>query len=562
MLVSIEIKNFLLIEKIVVNFTKGFNAFTGETGAGKSIIIEGLKLALGGKNKSNLNLKDNEISSIKAVFEINNLIRKNLKELNIEIDDDYLIVERQINSNQKSKLLINSEIRPLSDIKNILKNVIEFQENFEQQELFDNNYFLKFIDNIGDINKTDLNSKFEKLKIAKITYQDHLDNEKNINEKLEILKIKSKKIKLLNPIEKEYEDLINKRNLNKNMKKFIDISNEIKRSLSDYNSKDYLSSIERNLIKLESFDQEYSEINQRLSALILDISEITNELENKLNSVDYDEIDFDGIDEKIYQYQQLSNFFEIEPENLYSIKEKISNEIESLENFDKEKKVLFKKYIESLESFKVEANKVSNLRKNVSKKISKDINIQLPVVNIEQGEIVFNFSEKDEKFYSSNGYDELDVLFRTDKNSEFNSIKKVASGGELSRLLLIIKSLSANKDNDLTLIFDEVDSGLSGKIASNVSEKIHSISKKNQVIAITHSPQVASKAHKHWKILKIIKDDKMTSQIIELDDETRVDEIAGLISGAKITDTAKKVALDLLTELENENRGQVFKTKK
>ena len=546
MLVSIEIKNFLLIEKIVVNFTKGFNAFTGETGAGKSIIIEGLKLALGGKNKSNLNLKDNEISSIKAVFEINNLIRKNLKELNIEIDDDYLIVERQINSNQKSKLLINSEIRPLSDIKNTLKNVIEFQENFEQQELFDNNYFLKFIDNIGDINKTDLNSKFEKFKIAKNTYQEHLDNEKNIHEKLEILKIKSKKIKLLNPIEKEYEDLINKRNLNKNMKKFIDISNEIKRSLSDYNSNDYLSSIERNLIKLEIFDQEYSEINQRLSALRLDISEITNELENKLNSADYDEIDFDGIDEKIYQYQQLSNFFEIEPENLYSIKEKISNEIESLENFDKEKKVLFKKYIESLESFKVEAYKVSNLRKNVSKKISKDINIQLPVVNIEQGEIVFNFSEKDEKFYSSKGYDELDVLFRTNKNSEFNSIKKVASGGELSRLLLIIKSLSANKDNDLTLIFDEVDSGLSGKIASNVSEKIHSISKKNQVIAITHSPQVASKAHKHWKILKIIKDDKMTSQIIELDDETRVNEIAGLISGAKITDTAKKVALDLL----------------
>ena len=546
MLVSIEIKNFLLIEKIVVNFTKGFNAFTGETGAGKSIIIEGLKLALGGKNKSNLNLKDNEISSIKAVFEINNLIRKNLKELNIEIDDDYLIVERQINSNQKSKLLINSEIRPLSDIKNTLKNVIEFQENFEQQELFDNNYFLKFIDNIGDIKKTDLNSKFEKLKIAKNTYQDHLDNEKNINDKLEILKIKSKKIKLLNPIEKEYEDLINKRNLNKNMKKFIDISNEIKRSLSDYNSNDYLSSIERNLIKLEIFDQEYSELNQRLSALRLDISEITNELENKLNSADYDEIDFDGIDEKIYQYQQLSNFFEIEPENLYSIKEKISNEIESLENFDKEKKVLFKKYIESLESFKVEAYKVSNLRKNVSKKISKDINIQLPIVNIEQGEIVFNFSEKDEKFYSSKGYDELDVLFRTNKNSEFNSIKKVASGGELSRLLLIIKSLSANKDNDLTLIFDEVDSGLSGKIASNVSEKIHSISKKNQVIAITHSPQVASKAHKHWKILKIIKDDKMTSQIIELDDETRVNEIAGLISGAKITDTAKKVALDLL----------------
>ena len=136
MLVSLEIKNFILIKKITINFINGFNAFTGETGAGKSIIIEGLKLVLGGKNQNNLNLKENEISSIKAVFEINNLIKKNLENLDIDIEDDYLIVEREINSNQKSKLFINGEIKPLNKIKEILNNVIEFQENYEQQELF------------------------------------------------------------------------------------------------------------------------------------------------------------------------------------------------------------------------------------------------------------------------------------------------------------------------------------------------------------------------------------------------------------------------------------------
>ena len=206
MLVSLEIKNFLLIKKISINFIDGFNAFTGETGAGKSIIIEGLKLALGGKNQTSLNLKDNEISTIKAIFEINNLIKKNLDKLNINFDDDYLIVEREINSDQKSKLLINGEVKPLSFVKSILKNVIEFQENFEQQELFDNKYFLKFIDSLGGIEKKDLNSKFEKLKNSKSLYQAHLDNEKNINEKLEILEIKNKKIKILNPIENEYEE--------------------------------------------------------------------------------------------------------------------------------------------------------------------------------------------------------------------------------------------------------------------------------------------------------------------------------------------------------------------
>ena len=546
MLVSLEIKNFLLIKKISINFIDGFNAFTGETGAGKSIIIEGLKLALGGKNQTSLNLKDNEISTIKAIFEINNLIKKNLDKLNINFDDDYLIVEREINSDQKSKLLINGEVKPLSFVKSILKNVIEFQENFEQQELFDNKYFLKFIDNIGGIKKNDLNLKYEIYRNSRNIYQSHLNNEKNINEKLEILKIKNNKIKVLNPTKNEYEELVNKRNLNKNIKKFSDISNEIKKSISNYNSNDNFSLIEKNLNKLEDINREYSDISQKLQSSILDINELINELENKLNSVDHDEIDFDEVDEKIYQYQQLSKFFEVEPENLFSIKEDISNEIDTLENFDREKNILFKKYTNDLNHYKQEALKVSNLRKKESKKISENINKQLPIVNIEQGEIIFEFSEKDEKDYNSNGYDELDVLFRTNKNSKFSSIKKVASGGELSRLLLIIKSLSAKNDDNLTLIFDEVDSGLSGKIASNVSEKIHNISKKNQVIAITHSPQVASKANKHWKIEKIIKNDEMTSQIIELNDQERVNEIASLISGAKITETAKKVASDLL----------------
>ena len=276
MLVSLEIKNFLLIKKISINFINGFNAFTGETGAGKSIIIEGLKLALGGKNQKSLNLKDKEISSIKAVFEINSLIKKNLDELNINIDDDYLIIEREINSNQKSKLLINGEIKPLSNAKEILKNVIEFQENFEQQELFDNKYFLKFIDSLGSIKKEDLNTKFEMLKKSKSIYQAHLDNEKNINEKLEILEIKYKKIKILNPIENEYEELINKRNLNKNIKKYNEISNEIKKSIENLNSNDYLNIIEKNLIKLEDINQKFVDISQKFSSIILDINELTN----------------------------------------------------------------------------------------------------------------------------------------------------------------------------------------------------------------------------------------------------------------------------------------------
>ena len=160
MLVSLEIKNFLLIKKISIDLIKGFNTFTGETGAGKSIIIDALKLALGGKNYSNHNLKDNETTSIKAVFEINQKIKDNLDSLNIEIEDDYLIVERQIDINQKSKILLNNQIASLTAVKKALGNIIEFQENYEQQELYNNKYFLDFIDKTGSIDTSGLKEKF------------------------------------------------------------------------------------------------------------------------------------------------------------------------------------------------------------------------------------------------------------------------------------------------------------------------------------------------------------------------------------------------------------------
>ena len=170
----------------------------------------------------------------------------------------------------------------------------------------------------------------------------------------------------------------------------------------------------------------------------------------------------------------------------------------------------------------------------------------MPKLNIDQGELKFEFKEKTENDYNINGIDDLDVLFRTSNKASFSSVKKVASGGELSRLLLIIKSISTQLSKDGIIIFDEVDSGLSGRVAENVANKILELSKKNQVISITHSAQVASKAQKHWKISKNLNNDSLESSISELNHQERIYEIASLISGNKITEEAKKVASDLM----------------
>ena len=546
MLVSLEIRNFLLIKKLSINLIKGFNTFTGETGAGKSIIIDALKLALGGKNNSNLNLKDNEITTIKAVFEINQKIKNNLDSLNIEIEDDYLIVERQIDTNQKSKILLNNQITSLTAVKKTLGNIIEFQENYEQQELYNNKYFLDFIDKTGSIDTSLLKEKFKILKNSKDEYINHSLNEKNIQEKIEILSSKIKKIKLLNPKKNEYQKLSDQRNLNKNSKKIADLTTELKNLINSFNNNGLLTDIEKNINKLAEFDKSYEDLSSKFSSSALEITEFINDLDNTFEKFDFNEIDFNDVEDRIYQYQQLSKFFEVDPDKLSEKYEEVEEEINQLQNFDKEKNKKYKKYQNDLGFFIQEAEKISSLRRKHSINLSKKINLELPDMNIEQGELLFEFLKLNEDNFNIDGIDELEVKFRTNKKADFSSIKKVASGGELSRLLLIIKSLSADFDNDLILIFDEVDSGLSGKIASNVSEKIMKLSKNNQIIAITHSAQVASKADKHWKIFKEIKGENLESKLIELSDKDRILEIATLISGAKITDESKKVASNLL----------------
>ena len=546
MLVSLEIRNFLLIKKLSINLIKGFNTFTGETGAGKSIIIDALKLALGGKNNSNLNLKDNEITTIKAVFEINQKIKNNLDSLNIEIEDDYLIVERQIDTNQKSKILLNNQITSLTAVKKTLGDIIEFQENYEQQELYNNKYFLDFIDKTGSIDTSVLKEKFKILKNSKDEYINHSLNEKNIQEKIEILSSKIKKIKLLNPKKNEYQKLSDQRNLNKNSKKIADLTSELKNLINSFNNNGLLTDIEKNINKLTEFDKSYEDLSYKFSSSALEITEFINDLDNTFEKFDFNEIDFNDVEDRIYQYQQLSKFFEVDPDKLSEKYEQVEEEISQLQNFDKEKNKKYKKYQNDLGFFIQEAEKISSLRRKHSINLSKKINLEFPDMNIEQGELLFEFLKLSEDNFNINGIDELEVKFRTNKKADFSSIKKVASGGELSRLLLIIKSLSADFDNDLILIFDEVDSGLSGKIASNVSEKIMKLSKNNQIIAITHSAQVASKADKHWKIFKEIKGENLESKLIELSDKDRILEIATLISGAKITDESKKVASNLL----------------
>ena len=548
MLESLEIKNYLLIKNLKIEFDKGFNTFTGETGAGKSIIIEGLKLALGGRNFKELKIEKGNNIVLNIVFSINDDVSKKLKKNNIIIEDDYLIIKREINHEMKSKIFINNELTTQSQVREISNIFIEIQDNYEQQELFNNLYFLEYIDKIAKLDKEKLIVSFEKFKLSKNKYDDFLNRKEEVDKEINYLNQNLEKIKNLNPQESEYTDLINKKNLLKNRKQLININNDLMRLLDDYEqSSDILVNIAKNLNKLLLINTEYRKINERFNESLSSLIDNLNEIRNDISIDEEETATIEEVDNRIYAYNSIAKNNNIEPEKVNDLFISLSNRIDSLNDYENTLMIIKNTYEENKKYFLDEANKITKKRLEIALVISKEINKSLPLVNIEQGEIKFDFYKKNESDYSKDGIDNIDVGFKTMKNSDFSSIKKVASGGELSRLLLIMKSYISENEINKTIIFDEVDSGLSGKVAGIVADKIVEISKYNQVLAITHSPQVAAKADKHWKIIKNIKDSNlMESSIIELNEGQRIEEIANIFSGDSISEASKKVARDLL----------------
>ena len=548
MLVSLEIKNYLLVKKLRIEFHERFNTFTGETGAGKSIIIEGLKLALGSRNIKDLKIEKDQNIILIAVFNVNSKILKKLNKLKITIEDDYIIIRREINHEMKSKIFINNELTTQNQVREISNIFVEIQDNYEQQELFNNSYFLGYIDKVAKIDKQRLVIDYEKFKVSKNEFEHFYSKKDEIDKEIKYLSQNLEKLKNLNPQEKEYFELVNKKNLLKNKKQIHNINNEIIELLNKHDeTSDIFINISKNLNKLALINNEFEDKSEKFEESLSTLLENINEIRANIIVDEEETATIEEIDNRIYAYNSIAKMNNIEPEKIINLFLDLSSKIEELANYESSLDKLKKRYEEDKIDFIQEARKVTNKRKETGLTLSKEINLSLPKVNIEQGEIRFKFNEKVENEYSKDGIDEIEVGFKTIKNSEFSSIKKVASGGELSRLLLIMKALISEKESDKTIIFDEVDSGLSGKIAGIVAEKIVEISRYNQVLAITHSPQVAAKANKHWKIIKNIKNsNEMESDILELNKEQRIEEIANIFAGSKMSEASKKVAKDLL----------------
>ena len=546
MLKYLSIKNLILIQHIEINFQDGLSVFTGETGAGKSMILDALSLISGGRTKSSIKPEKGKKTTITAIIDIHHFpeIKMKLDNIGIETDNE-IIVKRILDEYGKSKSLINDTPVSLNTVKDVTDGVIEIHSQFSEQGLLDNTTHIDTLDNFGT-NKDilcKLKVIWEELKSKENLYKSELDEFKKLNEIKQTYDYDLKELRNLNAISGEYEELEKKRKIIKN---FIKINETLSKVNNNFSS-DSFPGIEKlgseNIKLLNSIvdllDDESMKQVKNLESIILEITEISKFFQNYMRQEEAGQ-SIDDIEDRISLYKKLSKKHNVSENSLLDVEELIKSKVISLD--DKENKVLEiqndlneikKNFINHSDS--ISSQRLKNCAELDSKVNSEFLDLKLENANFK------TFIEKIE--YNVKGQDKVTFKIQTNPKSKMDEIKKISSGGELCRIALALK-VTADKNKSSILFFDEVDSGIGGAVAAAVGQRLKRLGENRQVCVITHSPQVASVGQNHYKVTK----SKFETKLIKLDREDRILEIGRMLSAKDITSEAVEAAKKLIKD--------------
>ncbi|RXM41879.1 DNA repair protein RecN [Flavobacterium sp. YO64] len=549
MITSLSIKNYALIEKLSIDFSKGFSIITGETGAGKSIILGAIGLVLG-KRADLTSLKNKEEKCvIEAQFEISKYNLKEFFETNDLDYEDETIIRREILPSGKSRAFINDSPVNLQELQDLSLFLIDIHSQQQTQELSEESVQFKIIDaiaNNGDTiaayqnllkvyksDKSKLNALLKKQSDSgkELEYNTFLLNE------LISAKLKSGEQAEL---ESDFEKLNNVEIIKESIDKSLVIANE-----EQFGVFHNLNEIKGSLQKIAPFSSEYQNLFERITSLSIEFDDISKELQNAVEKLVNDPEQLEAISQKlqlIFNLQKKHHAASVE--ELLQIQEDLGNTLLELDNIEEEIESLSK----AIEQKAVELNEFAAvIHRNRIDAIPVLSNQLITILDtLGMPNVRFKIELIPSETYFQNGKDELQFLFAANKGTDFGLLKKVASGGEMSRIMLAVKAILAQYSKLPTLIFDEIDTGVSGEIAIRMGEIMKEMSLKMQIFAITHLPQIAAKGDSHFKVFKSIIDDATQSELKLLSQDERITEIAQMLSGAKISDSALNHAKELL----------------
>ena len=556
MLKTLCIENIAVIEKADIEFSKGFNVLTGETGAGKSIVVDSINAILGERTSKELVRAGSENAFVTAYFEdINSEVKQKLNEFDLPCEDDgTLMLSRKISAQGKSTCRINGSVCTVSMLKEVGNLLVNIHGQHDSQTLLNADYHYKFVDMYGSLDGVldEYKQSFKQLlSVRKQLKALTLDADER-DRQIELLDYQIKELTDAEIKVGEWEELKKRKNLILNSQNLLQSLNS---ALAAFNgSDDYsgistlLSTAVKELGTVSDVDGDIKAVYDKAEALNDSVEVVKDALLDKINSIEFEPEELDRIEERLNLYYTFSNKYgETEQDMLYYLDEAVKKRA-AFENSEEELEKLNVRYDEIFNQTVALAQKLTDLRKSTAEKLGNEICKQLEFLDMPKIKFTTSFEKGN---LSANGWDKIEFLIATNVGETAKPLAKIASGGELSRIMLAIKSIIAQKDSIDTLIFDEIDTGVSGKASRKIGLKLKELGAFTQVICVTHSAQIASVADSHFLIEKNVENDRTYTNVTVLDYDGRKNELARIMGGINATESLLKSAEELLNSYGN-----------
>ena len=552
MLLQLNINNFALIEKLSISFESGFNVLTGETGAGKSILIDAINYVLGGKFNRDLIRTGEDKTYVEAVFSIENeKTEKILRSLEIDYDD-LVIIGRETFQTGKSIAKVNGKAILLSNLKLLSSTLLDIHGQHENQNLLESGSHIIYLDYFGGDN---LNNNLESYRQS---YKRLLDIDSSIvniqgkeGEKEKLIDFYKYQLDEINKanlkenedieLENEYTILSNAEKITKNL-----VASHVILGQGDDNSSsvyDSLGMAIRELRSIEKHIEKAKVIANSLEEAYYNIEENIEALRRLKDSIVYDEEKLEYINSRIYQISLYKKKYGSGIKEILDYRDKIERQYNELVNSSETIEKLKREKEKIIKQLREQADLIHNIRKEAAARLQESVKRELNFIGLEKS--TFRIEVERTEVFNENGADKVQFLIATNPGEPLKPLEKIVSGGELSRIMLALKTVFVDKDEIPSVIFDEIDVGISGRIAQSVGEKMYSISTAHQVFCVTHLPQIACMSDIHFLIAKIIQENKTYTIVNKMDSEQKENEIARMIGGAEVT----KLTIDHAKEL-------------
>ena len=551
MLKRLCINNLAIISNIDSTFEDGFSVLTGETGAGKSLVIDSLSLLLGSRASTELIRKGEEKAIVKGYFEVNKpQLEALFLKLNIPYNQGEIEIEG-VRGRNKSYIKVNNTPTNLIDLSKIAPYLADIHSQFDFEKILNEDNYLGIIDGFSFDLISSYKEKYQvalnQYKVAKEAYSSLLDKQKQIDSNYDFYLYQYNELKQMDLKEDEEKQIQEEISLLENFDKIHSLQEETKQLLNgDFLDKFF--ELDNNLEKLSSYQEKYKEAYSLIDERYLELNDYLSSLKKKFDDIDYDPARLDELNQRQVDIIALKRKYKKDFNELLSYKDELSLLLENKDNLsneiNKKKEEMDKLFLLTLEKGK----ELSKIRQSLSNKIEKELERSLNDLLLKaKFKIMFAPTEKeDDSIFLESGIDKIDFLIETNVGEGLKSLSKIISGGEASRIMLAFKSLFIKANKVPTVIFDEIDTGISGETAQAVARKIKEISLSTQVISITHMPQVASLSDHHILISKIIKDGRTYAKMKELNLEEKIKQVAYLISGDKITPSQLEYAKEMV----------------